>query len=140
MLERLFERMSQQFDEASEAWESGRTLAWWSEGESLPIDLLDSEGEFVVTVDLPGFERDDVDVTVTEHTLRIEAGHEQLVDQEEGTVLRHERHHEFAQRSVPLPEKVDTDDVTARMKNGVLTITLPRAEAEAARKIDIDVE
>ncbi|MGB9950886.1 Hsp20/alpha crystallin family protein (plasmid) [Haloarcula marismortui] len=138
-LERLFERMSRQFDDASRMWESeGPFGRWASEAESMAIDLVDRDDEFVATVDLPGFERDDVDIQVTDHTLRIEAEHEEILDEEEERFIRHERRHESTKRSIRVPEEVDKDGVKAHMKNGVLTVTLPKLETEEARKIEIE--
>lgn len=138
-LERFFERMSRQFDDASRRWErEGPFSRWTSEMESLAIDLVEHDDEFVVTVDLPGFERDDVELRVTDHTLRIEAEHEEATEEEEEQYLRRERRHESTKRSIRLPGEVDKDSVQARMKNGVLTITLPKLEAEESRTIDIE--
>jgi HSP20 family protein len=140
-LERLLEAMSRQFDDASRVWEAEGPLGRWASGaESMAIDLVDRDGEFVVTVDLPGFERDDVDIRVTDHTLRIEAEHEAVRDEEGERFIRHERRHESTDRSVRLPGEVDKQGVAARMRNGVLTITLPKTEVEEARKIEIDGE
>lgn len=140
-LERLFERMSRQFDEATGTWESGGPFSRWSaEGESMSVDLVDRDGEFVATVDLPGFERDDVEIEVTDHTLRIEAEREEMEDEEDETYIRHERRHESARRSIRLPEGVDKEAVSARMRNGVLTVTLPKLEGRESRRIDIEVE
>src|SRR6056297_1810901 len=67
-LERLFERMSRQFDDASYRWESqGPLMAWPSGTDEMSIDLVDRDDELVVTVDLPGFERDDIDTSHGSH-------------------------------------------------------------------------
>jgi HSP20 family protein len=138
-LERLFEGMSRQFDDASDIWEvDGPFGRWASNADSLAIDLVDRNDEFVATVDLPGFERDDVDIQITDHTLRIEAEHDEILDEEEERFIRHERRHESTKRSIRLPEEVDKEDVKAQMRNGVLTITLPKMENEEARKIEIE--
>lgn len=140
-LQPLFERMSRQFDDTSRMWESeGPFGRWVSEAGSMAVDLVDRDGEFVATVDLPGFEREDVDIQVTDHTLRIEAEHEEMLEEEEERFIRHERRHESTERSIRLPEEVDKEAVNARMKNGVLTITLPKIEIEEARKIEIEGE
>jgi HSP20 family protein len=140
-LERLLNAMSRQFDDASRMWESEGPLSRWSsDAGSMAIDLVDREDEFVVTVDLPGFERDDVDIRVTDHTLRIEAEHEEVLNEEQERFIRHERHHESTERSVRLPGEVDKEAVAARMKNGVLTVTLPKIEVEDARRIEIEAE
>lgn len=73
-VEHLFERMSRQFDEASQSWGTNSPLTVWrSEAGSMAIDLVERDEEFVATVDLPGFEHDEVSINVTDHTLRIEA-------------------------------------------------------------------
>jgi len=140
-IERFFERMSRQFDEASRMWEADGPFGGWTpETESMAIDLVEHDDEFVVTVDLPGFEREDVTIEVTDHTLRIEAEHEEALDEEEENYLRRERRRESTRRSVRLPDEVDKEGVEARMKNGVLTVTLPRLEVEEAHTIEIEGE
>lgn len=138
-LERFFDRMSRQFDESSRMWESdGPFRRWASEFEEMAVDVVDRDDEFVVTVDLPGFERDDVEIRVTDHTLHIEAEHAEATEEEDENYLRQERRHESTSRSIRLPDEVDKESVTARMKNGVLTVTLPKLEVEEARTIEVE--
>lgn len=138
-LERLFERMSRQFDDASRTWEGESPFGRWAlDSEAMAIDLVDRDDEFVATVDLPGFEREDVDIQVTDHTLRIEAEYEESLDEEAERLIRHERRHESTKRSIRLPEEVDKDGVNARLQNGVLTVRLPKIETEEARQIEIE--
>lgn len=138
-LERLFDRMGRQFEESTRAWEpDGPFGQWRPEFERLSVDLVERDEEFVATVDLPGFERDDVDVQVTNRTLRIAAEREETVESADEEYLRNERSQESAKRSIRLPDDVDVEAVDARMRNGVLTVTLPKLEAEEAREIDIE--
>ncbi|WP_144905589.1 archaeal heat shock protein Hsp14 [Halobellus captivus] len=140
-LERLFERMSRQFDDTAGIWESDGPFSRWATApESMAVDIVEHDEEFVVTVDLPGFEREDVEVNVTDHTLRIEAEREMESEAEEEDYLRQERRQRSMHRSIRLPDEVEKDSVTARMKNGVLTVTLPKMEVEEARTIEIDSE
>lgn len=136
-IERLLENMGRQFDDASHMFEGNGPLARFADLEEMALDLVDHDDEFVVTVDLPGFERDDIEVTVTDHRLRIEAEHEESLETDDESYLRRERRHRSASRSVRLPDAVDQEAVTATMKNGVLTVTLPKVESEAAHTIDI---
>lgn len=144
MFEEMFDRMSQQFQTASRSWESGESFDTWRPRlgfESMSLDLIDHDGEFVVTVDVPGFERDEIDVRVTDHTLYIEAEREESVEETGERYLRQEREHRSTSRSIRLPESVEADDITATMKNGVLTLTIPKAEPrEEGREIEITVE
>ncbi|QSG06686.1 Hsp20/alpha crystallin family protein [Halapricum desulfuricans] len=137
-LERLFERMSRQLEESSRKWEPEGALSRWAGFEEMAIDLVERGDEFAVTVDLPGFERDDVEIEVTDHTLHIDAEREEATEEEAAQYLRRERRHESMHRSIQLPDEVDKTSVKARMKNGVLTVTLPKLEVEEPRTIEIE--
>jgi HSP20 family protein len=138
-IERLFENMSRQFEEASWSWGDREPFARFSTAfETMAIDVVEHDDEFVVTVDLPGFERDEVDVRVTDHRLTIEAEHESEMEEGDETYLRQERSHREMKRTITLPDAVDEGAVTARMKNGVLTVTCPKVEVEEAHEIEIE--
>ncbi|WP_336023344.1 archaeal heat shock protein Hsp14 [Halobellus salinisoli] len=140
-LEKLFDRMSRQFEDSGRFWESDGPFGRWStEFESMAVDIVEHDDEFVVTVDLPGFEREDVVLNVTDHALRIEANRDMETETAEENYLRQERREKSMHRSIRLPDEVEKDEVTARMKNGVLTVTLPKIDVEEARTVDIDVE
>ena len=136
-IEQFFERMSRQFDERSEPWGDDGPLARLGESEGMAVDLVEHDDEFVVTVDAPGFEKEEVDVRVTDHTLHVEAEHDESVDEGDERYLRRERRHESMRRSIRLPEEVDTESVNARLNNGVLTVTVPKLEATEARTIEV---
>lgn len=137
--ERLVERMSRQFEDATRSWESGGPFADWRAGAgSMPVDMVERDDEYVVTVDLPGYEREEVDVEVTDHVLRIAAEKESEREESDENYLRHERSHAATRRSIRLPEEVQKDGVSASMNNGVLTVTLPKLDVDEARKIDVE--
>jgi HSP20 family protein len=139
-LERLFDRMSRQFDDRGRLLEGDGPFGRLTAGlETMPVDLVDRPEEFVATVDLPGFEREDIEIQVTDNQLHITADHEEIIDDEkEDRYIHHERHRSSTRRSIRLPEEVDRDGVEARMKNGVLIVTLPKRELEEGRKIEIE--
>ena len=119
-LEDMIERMSRQF-------EGGVPGSLPTVG-GVAIDVADRDEKYVVTADLPGYETDDIDVTVTEGRLRIEAERETGTAEEGEDYIFNERHRESVSRTVRLPEPVDEDAVTAKYTNGVLTVTLPKEE------------
>jgi len=106
--------------------------------EPVPVDVRDGDGEFVVTADLPGYEKDDIGVTFADRTLRIETDHETHTEIEEAEYVRRERSHESVSRSVRLPEPVGEDGVSATFSNGVLTVTLEKRDADGGTQIDIE--
>ncbi|MFC7203033.1 Hsp20/alpha crystallin family protein [Haloferax namakaokahaiae] len=137
-LERIFERLSREFSDASRSWNIGEPNMPWKTEESMALDLVEHDDHFIVAVDLPGFEREDVEVSVTDHMLRISANREQEIEDKDTQYIRHERQHRTEERSLALPDAVDPENVTARMKNGVLTVTLPKIEDDESRTIDIE--
>ncbi|WP_020222210.1 Hsp20/alpha crystallin family protein, partial [Halarchaeum acidiphilum] len=67
-IDRLFDRLNRQFEDAAEMLEEGQGDAF---GSGFAVDVEDADDEFVVTVDLPGFEKEDVDVRVQDRSLSI---------------------------------------------------------------------
>jgi HSP20 family protein len=130
-LEEMIERMSRQFE--------GGVPASFPGMEGIAIDVADRDEEYVVTADLPGYESDDIEVTVSEGRLRIAADRESAVDEETAEYIFNERRRESVSRTVRLPEPVDEEAVTAKYTNGVLTITLPKEDVgEDGRQIEIE--
>ena len=150
MIERMFDQMSHQFDEAARAWESGdRTGRALESGDrmgrqlgmgTMGIDLADHGDEFVVTADVPGFEKDEIELRLMDDVLHLAATHEHTTEAEEETYLRSERTHRSLRERVRLPEPVQEDGIEASLKNGVLTVHLPKLEPteEGGRRIDIE--
>jgi HSP20 family protein len=100
------------------------------------LQVSDAGDQVVVLAELPGFKADDVKVSVEQGTLTISG--ERRADAPEGyTVHRKERSAVRFTRTVALPANVETDDVQAHLKNGVLELRLPKAAAERPRSITI---
>jgi len=121
----LFERMQSDFEEMARTWSEEPEVV----SSSVRVDLEDKDDEFVLTAELPGFEKDDIDVRVTDRTLRLEAEHaEETEAEEEGEHVKRERHRASVARSISLPEGVEADEISATFNNGVLTVRLPKSE------------
>ncbi|WP_263021005.1 Hsp20/alpha crystallin family protein [Natronobiforma cellulositropha] len=137
-LEELLDRVSRQVEEGMA---SGTGLPVPG---SVAVDVADYDEEYVVTADLPGYETDDIELTLTEGTLRLEAERERETEtaDEEGAdrYIRRERTSRSISRRFRLPEPVDEEGVSASYTNGVLTVTLPKHEPaeEESKRIDID--
>jgi HSP20 family protein len=106
----------------------------------LPLDVAETEKEFVVTADLPGFKKEEITLEIESGVLTLKG--ETKIEKEEESAdgpkyHRRERRIESVTRSISLPEGVLEDKVTADLKDGVLTVTLPKAPAALARKIAI---
>lgn len=128
-IERMFDRMSRQFDPFEEGLLEG----------SVPVDVEDTGEAYVVTADLPGFDREDIDVQLAGETLTLSADREASTDAEsEGRYIRRERRRKSVSRSVRLPEPVDEDGTEATYADGVLTVRLPKVGAAEGHDIPIN--
>ncbi len=108
-------------------------------GGGLAVDVRDDDEQFVVVTDLPGFEKDDIDVEVRDRTLRIDARHDEEFGVDESDYVRQERSKRSLSRSVSLPEDVDDGGAAASFENGVLTVELPKLHtSEESTSVDIE--
>lgn len=136
----MFEQLSRQFDEAARAWETGDVGFGGTEMATMGVDLADRGEEFVVTADVPGFEDEDIELRLREGTLHIDATRERTTDEQAETYLRSERRRRSLRERVRLPEPVEEEGTEATLRNGVLTVRLPKAAPEetGGRRIDIE--
>ncbi|WP_135854736.1 Hsp20/alpha crystallin family protein [Halorussus salinus] len=136
-LEQMIERMSRQFEESMGGEIAGQL------GGGASVDVADRGDEFVVTADLPGFRKEDIDVTLRGDHLQIRAETEQETEEEgdeEGRYIRKERRHQSVNRTVTFPEEVDDGNVAAEYRNGVLTVTVGKLAAGGEDSHSIDIE
>lgn len=133
-IERMFERMRRQFEESY--LPSGDRGAGVS---AMSVDVADRGDEFEVTADAPGFEKSDIELRVSDNTLHVSARREEERHEGDESYIRQERHGRSFSRSIRLPEPVRSQDASARYANGVLTVTLPKADP-SARGESIEIE
>lgn len=101
------------------------------------VNVWTSEEELVVTAEVPGVNPDDMDISMDGEILTL-SGERIAEELDEGTrYLRQERGYGEFSRSIELPYPVNIDQVEATFKNGVLSISLPRAEEDKPKKIAV---
>ena len=103
----------------------------------LPVEVIEQADKVVVRAPVPGYEPDQIDISIHGDVLTIKGMIEQSEEHAEGNVHVCEWRQGNFQRSVQLPEVVDGDKAQADHKNGVLTIHLPKAPQSIARKIAV---
>ena len=103
------------------------------------IDAMETEHDFVVTLDLPGVAAEKVDISFERNTLTVSGVRDAKATPEKGEfrVFFAERAAGAFSRSLRFPQYVEGDKISAQFDRGVLTITVPKAEAAKARKIAI---
>jgi len=119
---------------------------WREPGENwgralLPaVDVSESEDAYHVTAELPGVNKDDLDITINDGVLTINAETRHESEQKEkGRMIRQERRYGKFVRSMRLGGDVEEDRVKANYEDGVLHLTLPKSEDVKPRKIDVEV-
>ena len=102
------------------------------------VDLEDRGKDFCLTVDLPGFSKENVEIEVSDDSVVIHA--KKAVEEEEKrkNYVRRERAAQTFYRRVPLPEMVRSDDAKANLKNGTLEIMLPKKTPKESKKLAIE--
>lgn len=107
-------------------------------GGSVPVDVVEREDGYVVTADLPGYEKDDIDIRLSGSTLTISAERSTEREDEDGEYVRRERSRQSVSRTVRLPDRLDESTTSATYNNGILTITIGRADADTGESISIE--
>jgi HSP20 family protein len=103
-----------------------------------PINLYGDAENLYVEVLVPGMEADQLELMVQENVLTV-SGQRKKVDDKDHTWHRRERENGKFVRTLELPVDVEADQVKARCRNGMLTVTLPKGAAARPKKISIDV-
>ena len=104
------------------------------------MDVTEREHEFIVRTDLPGVKRDDINITLEQGLLTISAETIDETEEKEGDrVIRQERRYGRYVRSLQLGTLIDAKKVKASYKNGVLELSLPKAEEVKPKRISVDV-
>jgi HSP20 family protein len=101
------------------------------------LDIAEQDGESVVVAELPGVKREDVKITVRDGALTLSAERNAQTLPEDGRWIRNEIPAGRFSRTVSLPHDVDTDGVTAELKNGILRVVLPKAASARPKEIKV---
>jgi HSP20 family protein len=140
MLERFADEVDRMFSEfgLGRGW-SRSTPATESVMWTPRIDVAQRNNELVIRADLPGMNKDDVKVDVTEDAIVIQGERRREHEEEKGGVYRSERSYGSFYRAIPLPDGAITDQAKASFKDGVLEITMPAPPEQVTRGRRIEI-
>ena len=127
----LFDR----FFRTDERDDSLFTSSW-----SPAVDVAEHDSEYLVNVELPGVNKDDVKITMQDNMLTIRGEKKQEKETKESDYHRVERSYGSFQRSFTLPMHVKSDKIDASYRDGILTVTLPKAEEAKPKQIEVRVK
>ena len=140
----MFRRFSNAFDSmqtVQQALEAARRSDYFeyhtSNRGSYPLINLFQDGyDTILTAEIPGVKKEDIHIEVRNNLIRL-SGKRSVVYPEKSSVHRMERRDIKFDRTLKLPARVDTNQINAEYKNGVLKVVLPRAEEDKPKMIKV---
>jgi HSP20 family protein len=108
---------------------------WWP-----AIDVAETDKNLTIRAEVPGIDPKEIDVSVSGDQLVISGEKKETSERKGDGYLHNETRYGSFHRAIPLPEGVDSEHVDAQYANGVLTLTLPKSPAVAAKRIEIKVK
>lgn len=130
-----FRRLFNDFDNALSP-----SLRHFEGSFGMPLDVIENEDNFIVKASIPGINVDDIEITLEDNVLKI-SGEVKSDEVQEGERyhIRERRHGSFS-RSLNFRTLVNGDDVEANYENGILMLTIPKAEEVKPRRIEVKVK
>jgi HSP20 family protein len=104
-----------------------------------PVDVAESDGDVIVKMEVPGVEKDQLQLTVAEDHISVRGETRKEHEEKRKNFYRQEIRYGAFQRAVPLPVEVDAAKASAQLKNGMLTVTLPKSRQPKAQEIKVTV-
>ncbi len=124
---------------------SGRLLLPGERREMIPaeywmpyIDVVETDKEIIATAEMPGLEKQDIKINLTEDRLEISAEVKREEERKEKGYIYRERHRGGYCRSISLPAPIDPDNSKATYKNGVLEIRMPKTEVKEKKLLPVE--
>jgi HSP20 family protein len=131
-MNRLFERMMFPGDGGRDIMAAGPTFI-------PPAEMHETQDRITLKMEIPGIEAKDIDIKVTAEAVAITGERKSEIKNEERGMRRSEFRYGRFQRVIPLPARIQNDKVQAEFKNGVLCLTMPKAEEEKNRVVKINL-
>lgn len=107
-------------------------------GKTPTVDVIDREGDFLIKAELPGVGKEDINITIADNTLTLEAKMSKEEKEEKGEYFRREICRGSYQRTLALPAAVKENEAKATFKNGVLELIVPKVEKTKRSTIKVE--
>ncbi|MFB3765715.1 MAG: Hsp20/alpha crystallin family protein [Methanotrichaceae archaeon] len=102
-----------------------------------PADVKETDDAVIVTLDLPGINKEDIDISVLDNELRVVAERKEEREESDKGYHKRERAYNRFERLIPLPVAVRAEEASAKMDNGVLKVTLPKEIVTTKKRINV---
>lgn len=116
---------------------TGLLPTFLTEGSSLPVDIYETDQDVVLKASIPGVKPEDIDISIVGDDVTIKGHMEEKTEVKEENYVRREMRCGAMSRTVSLPAPVQADKADAKFENGVLTLTLPKAEEVRPKTVKV---
>jgi HSP20 family protein len=132
-----FSLLRKEMDELLANFLGNTSVNWLAPTMSPALDVMESENAFQVKMDAPGLQAKDINVQVHGNVLTLSGQRKEEEETKGKAFYKMERHHGSFSRTVSLPCGINESEAVAEYSNGVLTLTLPKAEGAKTKKIAV---
>jgi len=119
-------------------WPSWSQVSTLMEEKAPNLDIIERDNEIVVRAEMPGVDKKDIDISVTDRMVTIKGYTKQEHKEEKGDYFRSEIFQGAFSRTATLPCEVDADKARARFSDGILELTIPKLEASKRHKVKVE--
>jgi HSP20 family protein len=134
-MDSMFDRFRTDFDELFWPWREGtKPFTTMIEKRTPPMDIADFGDHYIMHLEMPGIPKDHINIEVTSNTIEISATHDESEEHKNKNWLRRERSCMSYYRALELPEDLRTENVDAELRDGILTVKLPKVEPKSETK------
>jgi len=137
----MIPRKRNEFDLFRDFFESGDFFQTKRESSIMKTDIKEKKDSYVIEMDLPGYERENIDLSLKDGYLEVTAEMNKENDEDNEKFVHKERYYGHCSRSFYVGDQITVEDVNAEFKNGILNISIPKKEQKndiaETKKIEI---
>ena len=108
-------------------------------GEDLKVNIVENEDNYTLTAEVPGMKEKDIDLEVKDGLITLKGHVEESQEKEENHYRMREFNRRSFERSFRIGEGVDSDKISAKLENGVLTVALPKKEEAKPKTVKVEI-
>jgi HSP20 family protein len=141
-LDDVFENFRKEMENALKPWSFGFRFPSVFDGETrVPLcDMADKGDRYELHVEVPGIEKDRIDINATGHSVEISAEKSKKTQEKRKDYVYSERSHRSFYRRIPVPEEIVPSKIDAKMNNGILAIKLPKKSPSKTQATKVEIK
>jgi HSP20 family protein len=141
-LDDVFENFRKEMENALKPWSFGFRFPSVFDGETrVPLcDMADKGDRYELHVEVPGIEKDRIDINATGHSVEISAEKSKKTQEKRKDYVYSERSHRSFYRRIPVPEEIVPSKIDAKMNNGILAIKLPKKSPSKTQASKVEIK